>query len=83
MQIQWSKKALKQLLKLNNLLAQKQITNAVGAELPEFKNSSNVLPLTNHQHQYRLPFTGWALSGVFQPFGGYPDNRHRRGEKKR
>ena len=54
MQIQWSRKALKQLLKLKNKLVQKQIKDAVAYELPVFKKSSNVLPLSNHKYQYRL-----------------------------
>ncbi len=54
MQIQWSRKALKQLLKLKNKLIQKQIKDAVANQLPSFRQSSNVLPLNNHQYQYRL-----------------------------
>jgi mRNA-degrading endonuclease RelE of RelBE toxin-antitoxin system len=50
--IEWSTKALKQLLKVNKP-EQVAIKNSVG-ELANMPNVRNVKALTNHEHQYRL-----------------------------
>ena len=50
--IQWSTKAIKQLLKINKP-EQATIKNAAG-ELAAMPETRNVKALTNHKYQYRL-----------------------------
>lgn len=50
--IEWKRKAVKQLLKLDKKV-QPVITNAVDT-LADYHNARNVKPLSNHQYDYRL-----------------------------
>jgi mRNA-degrading endonuclease RelE of RelBE toxin-antitoxin system len=50
--IEWKRKAVKQLLKLDKKV-QPVITGAVDA-LTDYHNARNVKPLSNHQYDYRL-----------------------------
>ena len=51
--INWQPRALRQLRKLD-VLAAKQIRNAVTTELVDLSKARNVKALTNHEYGYRL-----------------------------
>ncbi|CAN8140816.1 mRNA interferase RelE/StbE [uncultured Thiomicrorhabdus sp.] len=54
MEIVWSRRSLKQLLKLKDHPTIKMIKDTVGAELYDYENSNKVKALKNHKYQYRL-----------------------------
>ena len=51
--IDWKNKALKQLTKIGDSVARKEIKNAV-ATLADLQNAKQVKKLTNHKYDYRL-----------------------------
>ncbi len=53
-EINWTTKAIKQLLKIGVKPIAQRIKNAVATELVDFSQSSNVKKLTNHDYDYRL-----------------------------
>ncbi len=53
-EINWTTKAIKQLLKIGMKPIEQQIKNAVAQELTDFTHSRHVKKLTNHGYDYRL-----------------------------
>ena len=64
--INWQPRALRQLRKLD-VLAAKQIRNAVTTELVDLSKARNVKALTNHEYGYRLRVGSYR---VFFDFDG-------------
>lgn len=53
-EVQWEKRALKQLIKIKNRQAIDKIRKAAREELPEFEKSVNVKALKKHRYSFRL-----------------------------
>ncbi len=52
MQVQWSKKSIKQLRRIPQ--SEQEKVYKKGSELKNFPNVENVIRLTNHKYEYRL-----------------------------